>query len=412
MNENPATPGLWHVLTAAPHRLAFLGGLVNLLAASAWWGLHLLARYTGFPLFTLDLAVAPIWAHSFLMLFTVFPTFFFGFLFTTYPRWMNGPLVPRWAYVGAPLLLTAATACWLVGIHAGLAPQLAAAALATAGLIIALVAFLRVLVDAQQVVSHAIVTSAAFAIGIVCTAGFGYGLWTASDFVLHFAVRAALWGFLLPVFFAVCHRMVPFFSQGVVPGYVPWRPTWILVAVVGLAWLRLLLGTAGVLNALVVVDVALFVLTAWCAVRWTSFKARGNPLLWTLYARYAWLPVAMLLQTLRDGAFVAGGEWALGRAPIHALGMGFFGGLLIAMVTRVTMGHSGRRLAMDRAAFACFLAVQAAAVARVLSEVVAAPLAIQWLLLGSIAAWLAAFATWGARNAVIYVTPRIDGRSG
>ncbi len=51
------------------------------------------------PLFALDLALAPIWAHSFLMLFTVFPTFFLGFLFTTYPRWMNGPLVPRGAYV-------------------------------------------------------------------------------------------------------------------------------------------------------------------------------------------------------------------------------------------------------------------------------------------------------------------------
>jgi uncharacterized protein involved in response to NO len=120
----------------------------------------------------------------------------------------------------------------------------------------------------------------------------------------------------------------------------------------------------------------------------------------------------MLLQAARDGAFVAGGEWALGRAPIHALGMGFFGGLLIAMVTRVTMGHSGRPLAMDRIAFGCFLAVQAAALARVLSEVVSAPAAIQWLLLGSVAAWLAAFAVWGSRNAVIYLTPRIDGRPG
>jgi uncharacterized protein involved in response to NO len=120
----------------------------------------------------------------------------------------------------------------------------------------------------------------------------------------------------------------------------------------------------------------------------------------------------MLLQTARDGAFVVSGEWALGRAPIHALGMGFFGGLLIAMVTRVTMGHSGRRLAMDRTAFACFVAVQAAAVARVLSEVATAPVAIQWLLLGSVAAWLAAFAVWGARNSAIYLTPRIDGRPG
>lgn len=411
-NQTPAAPSRWHVLTAAPHRLAFFCGLVSLLASSLWWGLHLLARYTGFPLFALDLAVAPIWAHSFLMLFTVFPTFFFGFLFTTYPRWMNGPLVPRSAYVGAPLLLTAATGCWLVGIHTSPGLQLAAAALATAGLAVALIAFLRVLIEAQQVVAHAIITSAAFAIGIVCTAGFGYGLWAGSDFVLHFAVRAALWGFLLPVFFAVCHRMVPFFSQGVVVGYVPWRPTWILAAVVGLAWLRLLLGTAGALNALVVVDAALFVLTAWCAVRWTSLKARGNPLLWTLYAGYAWLPIAMLLQAVRDGAFVVSGEWALGRAPIHALGMGFFGGMLIAMVTRVTMGHSGRPLAMDRIAFACFLAVQAAALARVLSEVVTAPPAIQWLLLGSIATWLAAFVIWGGRNAVTYLTPRIDGRPG
>jgi uncharacterized protein involved in response to NO len=412
MNETPAATGRWRVLTAAPHRLAFLCGLASLLASSLWWGLHLLARYTGFPLFALDLAVAPIWSHAFLMLFTVFPTFFLGFLFTTYPRWMNGPLVPRASYVAAPSLLAAATVCWIVGAHAGLVPQLVAVALAAAGLGTALVALLRVLLGARQVVPHAVVTSAAFAIGIVCAAGYGYGLWAASDFVLHFAVRAALWGFLLPVFFAVCHRMIPFFSQGVVPGYVPWRPIWVLAAVVGLAWLRLLLGTAGALSSLVVVDAALLVLTASCAVRWTSLGARGNPLLWTLYAGYAWLPVAMLLQTVRDASFVVGGEWALGRAPIHALGMGFFGGMLIAMVTRVTMGHSGRPLAMDRAALACFVTAQLAAAARVLSEIATAPMAVQWLLIGSIVAWLGAFGLWSAGHAPIYLAPRSDGRPG
>jgi uncharacterized protein involved in response to NO len=412
MPANPVAATRWTVLTAAPHRLAFLCGLASLLAASLWWGLHLVARYSGTPLFALDLGVAPIWAHSFLMLFTVLPTFFFGFLFTTYPRWMNGPLVPRSAYIAVPLLLAGGTACWLVGVHTSLPLQLVAAALVTAGLATALVALLRVLLDAQQVVPHAIVTSAAFAIGVVCAAGFGYGLWAGSDFVLHFAVRGALWGFLLPVFFAVCHRMIPFFSQGVVVGYVPWRPTWLLVSVVGLAWLRLLLGTAGALDSLLVVDAALFVLTALAAVRWTSLRARGNPLLWTLYAGYAWLPVAMLLQSLRDLGFLVTGEWALGRAPIHALGMGYFAGMLIAMVTRVTMGHSGRPLAMDRIPFGCFLGVQAAAALRVASEIVTAPTAIQWLLLGSLVAWLVAFAIWGGRHAPIYLAPRSDGRPG
>ncbi len=406
------TTSRWAVVTAAPHRLLFLAGLTNLLLASAWWLAHLVARSAGWPLFALDLAVAPIWAHSFLMLFVTLPTFMFGFLFTTFPRWMNGPLVPRGAYVATALLLVAGAATWIAGVQASPHLQLVAVALTLAGLSVGLVALLRVLVDSQQVVAHAVVVASGFAVGIVAAAGFGYGLWAANDFALHFAVRAALWGFLLPVFFAVCHRMVPFFSQGAVPGYVAWRPQWILVAVVSLAYLRLLLGTTGALESLAVVDLALTALAATCAVRWTSFRARGNPLLWTLYAGYAWLPIAFALQTARDASFALTGEWALGRAPIHALGVGFFGGMLVAMVTRVTMGHSGRRLAMDRYALACFLGVQFAALARVGSELVAAPAAIRALLLGSALVWLLAFAAWSARHGPIYLAPRADGKPG
>jgi uncharacterized protein involved in response to NO len=412
MHTPEHTPGRRAILTAAPHRLAFLCGIASLLLASLWWTVHLFARHGLAPAVALNLAIAPVWAHAFLMLFSVPPTFFLGFLFTTFPRWMNGPTVARAACIAAPLGLLASTLLWLAGAHAGLGWRLVAVACAFAGLLTALVALLRVLLDAQQVVAHAIVTSAAFGVGIVSVAGFGYGVWAADDFALHFAVRAALWGFLLPVFFAVCHRMVPFFSQNAVPGYVAWRPTWVLAAVVGLAWSRLLLGTAGTLDALPVVDAALFGLTAACAARWTTLRARGNALLWTLYAGFAWLPFAMLLQTIRDASFTLVGEWALGRAPIHALGMGYFGGLLVAMVTRVTLGHSGRALRMDGFTLACFLGLQAAAVARVASEVAVAPVAIKWLLLGSAAAWLAACGVWAMRNAPIYLAPRIDGRPG
>ena len=412
MNEPSAEPGLLATLTAAPHRTMFFCGMVNLLLSSVWWGLHLFARYTGTPLFALDLRVAPIWSHSFLMLFTVFPAFILGFLFTTFPRWMNGPLVPRGAYAATAALLASATISWIAGAHVGLPLQLVACVLGGLGLLVGLVALLRVLVDAQQLMSHAVVTATALCVGLVSMAGFGFGLWDTNDFALHFAVRAALWGFLLPVFFAVCHRMVPFFSQGPLPGYVAWRPLWVLIAVVTLAYARLLLGTAGALTLLVPVDAALFLLTAACAVRWTSLKARGNPLLWTLYAGFAWLPVAMALQTARDASFAMTGGWALGRAPIHALGMGFFSGMLVAMVTRVTMGHSGRPLGMDNATLACFAGVQLAAASRVLSEIVTAPVAVQYLLLGSMTLWLVAFVTWTSRVGGIYLAPRIDGRPG
>ena len=406
----PSNNGI--ALLAAPHRTMFFAGLLNLLVGTAWWALHVCARYHGWPAFALALQPAPIWAHAFLMLFTVFPTIFFGFLFTVFPRWMNGPLVTQAEYVATAALFATGTLLWLVGTLAGSAWLLAGCVVTGLALLVAVVALFRVLLGSPQVVAHAVVVLIALCVQWMALAGFGYGVYAANDFALHFAVRASLWGGLLPVFFAVCHRMIPFFSQGPIPGYQPWRPLWVLVAVVALVYLRLLLGTVGALQLLPVADTALFLLTALCALRWTSFRARGNPLLWSLYAGFAWLPLAVLLQTARDASFALTGEWALGRAPVHALGMGFFGGMLVAMVTRVTMGHSGRPLHMDRITLACFLLLQLGAASRVLSEIVVAPRAVQVLLLTALLLWLGAVGTWIVRVGRIYLVPRIDGRPG
>ena len=412
MNDSNTPAPTWSVLTAAPHRLHFFCGLAALVAASLWWALHLVARYIGGPIFALDLTIAPIWAHSFLMVFAVFPTVIFGFLFTVYPRWMNGPLVLRGVYVASATLLSAGTVAWLAGTYTSPVLLLAGCVLVAAGLVVGIAELIRVLVAAPQTVSHAVVTLIALCVEVVALAGFTYGVVQTDDVALHYAVRVALWGGLLPVFFAVCHRMIPFFSQNVVPGYVAWRPLWILVGVVALVYGRLFLGALGALQWLPVADAALFVLTAWCAVRWTDLRARGNALLWSLYAGFAWLPAAALLQTARDASFTLTGEWALGRAPIHALGMGFFGCMLIAMVTRVTMGHSGQALRMDRVTLACFIGVQLAAVSRVVSEVSSTPVAVKWFLLTSLALWVIATLVWTGRLTGVYLRPRSDGKPG
>jgi uncharacterized protein involved in response to NO len=400
------------MLFAAPHRALFFTGLVSLLGASAWWGLHLLARATGAPLFALVLQPAPLWAHASLMLFAVLPPVFFGFLFTVFPRWMNGPSVGAGTYLPTAALFAAGTLLWLTGTFAGAPFLLLGCAATGAGLLLGTVGLFRVLLASSQVVSHAVIVLIALCVQCAALAGFAWGIAARDDFALHFAVRTSLWGGLLPVFFAVSHRMIPFFSQSALQDYVPWRPLWILVAVVSLVYVRLLLGTAGLLLLLPLVDVALVVLTALCAVRWTSLRARGNALLWTLYAGFAWLPVALLLQAVRDGGFALTGEWWLGRAPTHALGMGFGGGLLVAMVTRVTMGHSGRPLRMDGLTLVCFLLLQLGAASRVLSEVLAAPAAVQAFLLLSVGLWIGAIGLWVGRVAMIYLQPRIDGKPG
>ena len=405
-------PSTLTTLTAAPHRTMFFAGMAGLFATSLWWTLHLVARHAGIPLWALQLQIAPIWAHALPLLFTVLPCFVFGFLFTTFPRWMNGPQVPRSVYCVAGPALLGATLTWLAAVQFDARLGLLAVGLAVLGLVVGLVALLRVLIEAQNLVSHAVVALIAIAVGVVAALGFGWGLAAGEDAALHFAVRAGLWGFLLPVFFAVCHRMVPFFSQGPIPGYVAWRPLWVLVAVVGLCWARLLLGAFGELRPLPVLDAALTLLTALCAWRWTDRRARGTPLLWTLYVGVAWLPVAMLLQTVRDTSYLVTGEWLLGRAPVHALTIGMFASLLVAMVTRVTMGHSGRPLYMDRLTLGVFLTVQFAALARVCSELAHSPGMVVIALLAAVALWLAAITVWTGRFAPLYLAPRIDGRPG
>jgi uncharacterized protein involved in response to NO len=84
------------------------------------------------------------------------------------------------------------------------------------------------------------------------------------------------------------------------------------------------------------------------------------------------------------------------------------------MATRVTLGHSGRKLWMDRYTVVCFLLVQAAAVLRVLSEISISvvPQLFLGLVAASAAAWLAGLAPWAVRYGRIYLVPRIDGRPG
>jgi uncharacterized protein involved in response to NO len=87
-----------------------------------------------------------------------------------------------------------------------------------------------------------------------------------------------------------------------------------------------------------------------------------------------------------------------------------FGSLLVAMVTRVTMGHSGRPLELGRTALFAFIAMQAVVLVRLAAEIHGWP----YLGLVQVAAigWLLAFAPWVLNSAWIYLRPRVDGRPG
>lgn len=401
-------PDLARLMAQAPHRLLFLAGALAVLASMGWWAATLVAAR--WPLFAMPPAPSPAgWAHAVAMQYQVLPLFVFGFLLTVMPRWTNTAPYPARAYLPVSGLLLAGYVTTLAGLFGSARALGAGVALTFAGWLVGLV-LLAVTVwrDAGRTY-HAVACWCALAFGAVGLAM--YALFLASgDAQLAFAaIKIGTFGLLLPVYVTVCHRMVPFFSQCVLPGYRVVRPAWALAAICALGMLHLLGELAHGYAWLWPVDAALAALTAWLALQWQPWRATRIRLLFVLHWAFAWLPVAFALYAFQSAWFASTGEFILGRAPVHALTVGYFGSMLVAMVTRVTQGHSGRLLEMGAIAWTCFLAMQAVAVLRLAADFVGdAP---AWLAIAAIA-WLLAFAPWVARNAWIYLTPRADGKPG
>ena len=156
------------------------------------------------------------------------------------------------------------------------------------------------------------------------------------------------------------------------------------------------------------VDVPLLLLSLLALWHWWPRK-RMPGLLAVLFFGLAWLPVTFALYVVQSLGYLLTDQFMLGRAPMHAMYIGFFGSLLIAMVTRVTQGHSGRPLVMPPAAWFAFIAIQLVAVTRIAAELSGD--AVLWQAVAA-AGWLVAFLPWVGRIGNIYLRPRADGKAG
>jgi uncharacterized protein involved in response to NO len=138
---------------------------------------------------------------------------------------------------------------------------------------------------------------------------------------------------------------------------------------------------------------------------WQPLRARGNPLLWMLPVAYAWLPVSLLLRALEIRSIVPS------AAAVHAFTVGAIASLMIAMIMRSALGHSGRPLVAGPAEIGAFVLLQLSAIVRVLAASIA-PGAYREAMIVASVLWTLAFAVFLARYWPILTRPRIDGRPG
>lgn len=138
---------------------------------------------------------------------------------------------------------------------------------------------------------------------------------------------------------------------------------------------------------------------------WQGWKAWRSPILWILHVGYLWVPVALSLRALHA---LAGLPAAAGT---HAMTVGAFATLVLAVMTRASLGHTGRPLVVSRVTVVAYVLLTVAAVARTASPLLPVDwvwAALQW----SGYAWVAAFILYLAAYAPVLLSPRADGRPG
>lgn len=342
----------------------------------------------------------PGWWHGHEMLFGVVTAAVAGFLTTAAPVWSG-----RRAPAGG--LLMALLALWAAGrvamLASGLLPAPLVAALDVAFLPALGIVLARTLRGRAQRRNHGIV-AVVFALAVANAVTHAEALGLAGFGTTRRALHVAALGVVVLVV-VIGGRITPAFTtnalrrrgeaSAVVDGV--WRRRAAVAGVVAVAVLAAL-APGSLLERCV--SVAAGIAVAARMAGWQTRRTLSDPLVWSLHAGMAWVAVGLVLRGLQP----------VGSAGLHALTAGAMGGMILAVMTRVGLGHTGRPLVLPPGAVWLYGLVHAAAAARVLAALLpegGAP-----LLVGAAAAWSLAFGGFAALYAPILTRARVDGKEG
>jgi len=139
--------------------------------------------------------------------------------------------------------------------------------------------------------------------------------------------------------------------------------------------------------------------------RWRIWVTFSTPLLWSLHLSYWCIPLGLLLY----GLSLLTGNVSHSQA-IHSLTAGAMGIMILAMISRVSLGHTGRNLVVGRVMAIAFACAFAAFIVRVFG--------IYWtgnytsLIIAAAILWVLAYGAFLVMYLPVLSRPRVDGRAG
>lgn len=391
--------GLW----GRAFRPFFLGAAIFSAAAVPWWAL----AWQG--LLPAPYWIVPMWWHGHEMLFGFVAAAIAGFLLTASPVWTGGPALTGRPLAGLALLWVAGRVAMAAAGPPGSTLLRGLAAVVDGAFLPAVaLATLWTLRGSGQRRNQALVgILLALATANLAMHAEALGLVTGvAGRALRFGVDV-----VVVLVLVIGGRITPAFTQAALQRrgarVAIASPRWLGGLAIGgaalLAVVTLVLGRSPATGVLA--GVAGLAAAARLA-HWRSWRTGSDALLWSLHVGAAWLAVGLLLTAASDlGAPVPP------AAGLHALTAGGMGATILAVMTRVGLGHTGRPLVLPADGVFGHACVNAAAAVRVVAAF-GDPGAQQAWMIASGLLWAGAFLLFALRYAPILTAPRPDGRPG
>lgn len=172
--------------------------------------------------------------------------------------------------------------------------------------------------------------------------------------------------------------------------------TIVLTVLGGVAWLA---DPVSLITAILMSGAGL--LHAARLLRWHGWRCFSNPLLLILHVGYGWLAIGLVLLGC------AGLGMITQSAGIHALSAGAMGTMILAVMSRASLGHTGRPLKAARLTVAAFWLVTLGTIGRVLAAL-GLGAGTQLLTISGLA-WVTAYLLFILVYLPVLTRPRIDG---
>ncbi|PHS68579.1 MAG: NnrS family protein [Methylophaga sp.] len=232
--------------------------------------------------------------------------------------------------------------------------------------------------------------------------------------IFHIVNQGVSWGLfsgvylIMALIFTVARRVMPFFIERGV-GYQVQLKNWSFVDSSSLLFLAALWLTDVFLRQALLTALFSLILAVLHSIRLWGWHTKGiwqKPLLWVLFLGYSMFILGFILKAINFFSLYPT------SIPLHAFTYGGIGMMTIGMMSRISLGHTGRSINQPPKIITwVFVSLFLGALIRVLMPVFSPSLYLQWIGLSQ-ALWIVAFSLFLLNYWIIFVSARVDGQPG